>query len=175
MIEDSRTPCTACDEELSLSKGARQELKQRAEHEKARLYTCKRQATLDISICQAQLKSIVSSNVLAMDSELTPGVVQAIVPVEFLRQWRAWANRPQDKPRPGAIDNTWLICQHDRLLIDPRLPQDLGTSVAFVSLADWEILQDLSVDSIALTHKPYKAAEQVRRRTVNNLDKQRMS
>lgn len=158
-----------------MSKGARQELKQQAEREKARLYTCKRQATLNVFIYQAQLKSIVSSNVLTIDPELTPGVVQAIVPVEFLRQWRAWTNRPQDKPRPAAIDNTSLICQHDRLLIDPRLPQDLGTSVALVSLTDWEILQDLSVDSITLTHKPYKAAEQVRRRTVNNLDRQCMS
>jgi ubiquitin carboxyl-terminal hydrolase 48 len=136
-----------------LSKGARHEIKQRAEREKASCIHAGDERPLLFHLFQDKLRNIISSNVLAMDFEVTPGVSQAIVPAEFLRQWRAWINRPQDKLRPGAIDNNWLICQHNRLVIDPSIPQDLGTSVSLVSLADWEILQDMSVISIAHSHR----------------------
>ncbi|KAF8480713.1 cysteine proteinase [Gautieria morchelliformis] len=76
-------------------------------------------------------------------ANVVPGVSQAIVPAEFLRQWHAWISRPQENARPGTIDNTWLICQHKRLIIDPSVPQDLRKLLSLVSLADWEILQNL--------------------------------
>ena len=101
---------------------------------------------------QEKLRGIISSNVLAEEPEVIPGVSQAIVPADFIRQWRAWISRPYEKPRPGAIDNTWLLCKHGRLIIDPSVPQDFGTSVTLVLLTDWGILQDLSVLYTPSTH-----------------------
>ncbi|KAF8587403.1 cysteine proteinase [Ramaria rubella] len=116
--------CTACDEDLSMSKEARQELKQQVDKEKEKL------------------KGIFP-NVLAFDPEFDPGVCQAIICADFLRQWRSWIGRPHEKPRPGAIDNTQLICKHNRLVIDPNVSQDLGSSVSVISLSDWQTLHEL--------------------------------
>ncbi|KAF8498895.1 hypothetical protein JB92DRAFT_956190 [Gautieria morchelliformis] len=126
-IDHPRVSCSACNKEVLLSKETRQELEQQVDREKERL------------------RSITSAVELDMDPDVVPGVSQVIVPAEFLRQWRAWISRPQENARPGTIDNTWLICQHKRLIIDPSVPQDLRKLLSLVSLADWEILQDLYV------------------------------
>jgi len=80
-----------------------------------------------------------------MDTEIIPGMIQAIIPADFLRQWRSWINRPHEKPRPGPLDNTWLFCKHDRLVIDPNISRDLGTTISLVPLPEWAILQELLV------------------------------
>ncbi|KAF8498901.1 hypothetical protein JB92DRAFT_2983100 [Gautieria morchelliformis] len=99
-IDHPRVSCSACNKELLLSKETRQELKQQVDREKERL------------------RGITSAVELDMDPDVVPGVSQATVPAEFLRQWRAWISRPQENA-------------HLRKLL------------SLVSLADWEILQNL--------------------------------
>lgn len=89
-----------------------------------------------------------------MDPEVIPGTTQAIVPTDFLRQWRSWINRPHEKPRPGPLDNTWLLCKHGRLIIDPNVSKDLNTSISLVPLPEWAILQELSVLLVIFPTQP---------------------
>lgn len=75
--------------------------------------------------------------------EVTPDIPQALIGADFVRQWRAWINKPYDQPRPQMIDSSWLICQHGGLVVDPNLPEDLGSSVVPVSFDSWVSLLDL--------------------------------
>ncbi|KAF8511943.1 cysteine proteinase [Hysterangium stoloniferum] len=123
---DEHPQCSPCEDDLSLSKENRQELKQRVDREKDKL------------------KELATTNLYAyIESSSTPGVRKAIIGVDFLRRWRAWISRPQEKPRPDAIDNTWLICKHDNLVVDPSIPEDLKTSVSLISMQQWASLQEL--------------------------------
>lgn len=111
---------------------------------------------------------LLASTLLAMDPQPTPGVRQALIGADFFRRWRAWISRPHDRPRPETIDNSWLLCQHNQLLVDPSISQDLGTTVLLISLKDWDHFMDLWVPfffimepqfSLTHTHFPVTGAD----------------
>jgi len=103
---------------------------------------------------QERLKGLMSSYVASNDSINEPGVFHAIVGADFIRRVRAWINKPHDNPRPDEIDNSWLICKHKGLVVDPDAPQDLGSTIIRISFEDWTALKNLYGSSLLSCKSP---------------------
>lgn len=82
-------------------------------------------------------------NALNSDMSSLQNVPCAIIPAQFVKNWRQWLSRPSDVLRPDMVDNTLLICEHGLLALDPNSPTDLDSSLAIIKRSDWEILENL--------------------------------
>ncbi|KDQ17979.1 hypothetical protein BOTBODRAFT_104384 [Botryobasidium botryosum FD-172 SS1] len=119
-------PCIICQENIAISKNGSLEARKRAEEEKMRL------------------KSLVNSNPV-MITRLIDGLMYAIIPGVFYRQWRAWLTKPQTEPRPGDMDTKQFLCKHEQLLLDPNVETDLfkDINVVIIKLSEWNVLHEL--------------------------------
>lgn len=84
-------------------------------------------------------------NTLSDDILLLEGVPYALIPTNFVKNWKQWLNRPTETVRPDSIDNTSFICEHDKLVLDPNSPTDLDSSLVVIKRSDWEVLETLWV------------------------------
>ncbi|KDR73501.1 hypothetical protein GALMADRAFT_72029 [Galerina marginata CBS 339.88] len=116
--------CAVCDAEVHISKEDKKEFRRQAEEEKARLKF----------IYQSFLDAWADS------SERT---ACAVVPSQFIRNWRRWVNNPSDHPRPTAVDNKPFFCEHDLLIFDPNCFNDLDSSITIIERDNWDILQSI--------------------------------
>lgn len=67
----------------------------------------------------------------------------ALVPSEFVRQWRQWVSRPANTSRPTQIDTGIFVCEHGMLNVDPNLPLDMESShLSVIRLSDWDALKE---------------------------------
>ncbi|GJJ12668.1 hypothetical protein Clacol_006912 [Clathrus columnatus] len=123
---DEMPDCPSCEVSAAISKENRHEMKLRVDREKD------------------TFRMLLASTFMGMEPQPTPGVRQALIGADFFRRWRAWISRPYDKPRPESIDNSWLLCEHGKLVVDPS--KDLGTSVLLITLKDWENFLGLLTD-----------------------------
>ncbi|PFH54210.1 hypothetical protein AMATHDRAFT_135316 [Amanita thiersii Skay4041] len=115
-------PCEICNLLFQTNKEDRKEIKRRAEEEKVQLFSLYN-TEIDEDAC---------------DVDTGPC---AIIAADFVRSWKDWLTFPADKPRPGMIDNTSLLCEHDMLVFDPNSPIDLNSSMVLISRADWDALE----------------------------------
>jgi len=81
-------------------------------------------------------------NILTKNMTPLENVPCVLIPVQFLKSWKQWLNRPTDA-RPETIDNTPFICEHDLLAIDPNSPIDFDSSLAIIKRSDWDVLETL--------------------------------
>ena len=88
---------------------------------------------------------MIDTDVFGSKAPQPPGVPLAIINPHFLRAWRSWLLRPGDRPRPEALDNSCLLCEHDKLNFNPSISSDLNDSAAIITLEEWRILEDMFV------------------------------
>lgn len=82
-------------------------------------------------------------NALNGATRLLEHVPCALVPAQFIRQWKQWLFRPAGLPRPESVDNGPFICRHGLLILNPNIASDMDNSVAVITGGDWDVLQDL--------------------------------
>ncbi|KAF4614469.1 hypothetical protein D9613_002689 [Agrocybe pediades] len=129
--------CAVCDAEVHISKEDKKEVRKRVEDEKARL-------------------SFISQSSLDAWAELGDFAPCAVLPTQFIREWKRWISSPFDNPRPGLVDNNRFICQHDHLLFDPNCHSDMESVITVVKKDEWDVLQSLydAGPFIGLTKRP---------------------
>lgn len=76
------------------------------------------------------------------NTRLLQDVPCALIPAEFARAWRQYTYRPLKFPRPGGLDTTCFVCEHNQLNIDPN-SNDLDTSICVIRKDDWNTLNEL--------------------------------
>jgi hypothetical protein len=81
-------------------------------------------------------------NALSGNTALLENIACALVPASFVREWKLWILRPGHHPRPGRLDNSPFLCDHDLLALDLNRG-DLDRSVCLVRRTDWDVLEDL--------------------------------
>lgn len=67
----------------------------------------------------------------------------ALVPAVFVRAWKQWITRPTESPRPGDIDTSPFLCEHQHLMFDPNCRSDIGEVLCIIKRVEWEILATL--------------------------------
>ncbi|KAH8116817.1 cysteine proteinase [Phellopilus nigrolimitatus] len=118
--------CAACDVVVHQSKESKLEQRRKAENEKAllhRLHNDKvfgRQSIMDNIPC-------------------------AIVPSAFIHEWTSWLVKPGEARRPVAIDNSYMLCDHGLLNVDLSDEFDFDDTLAVVTRAEWDLLQNLYI------------------------------
>ncbi|THH10686.1 hypothetical protein EW145_g1149 [Phellinidium pouzarii] len=116
--------CEVCATMVHISKESKLEQRKKAEDEKAQLprlndnHVFGQQALIEHALC-------------------------AIVPSPFIHEWRAWLIKPGEVQRPAAIDNSYLICEHGKLIVDLSDGTDFDDELAIVSRTEWDLLQNL--------------------------------
>ncbi|BGP13819.1 hypothetical protein JCM10213_006348 [Rhodosporidiobolus nylandii] len=65
-----------------------------------------------------------------------------VVPREWCRQWCSWAKQrnPDHKARPGVIDNSGFLCEHDLLCLDLVREVEGQNNVEVVGVKEWKYL-----------------------------------
>ncbi|THH17534.1 hypothetical protein EW146_g3292 [Bondarzewia mesenterica] len=116
----------------------------------------------DAEHCAARLKHM-HDNALNGNTTLLEHVPCALIPAQFVREWREWILRPADNPRPDAVDNTSFFCTHEMLNIDPK--SDLDSSMCLVRREDWLVLEELygAGPLIEVENRPERDAKGVAR------------
>lgn len=71
------------------------------------------------------------------------GASCAIIPSEFVREWRLWIQRPGDAQRPTGVDNSHLMCEHGDLIVNLTDSDDFDEDLAVVSVEEWEKISSL--------------------------------
>lgn len=71
------------------------------------------------------------------------GASCAIIPSEFVREWRSWIQRPGDAQRPTGVDNSHLMCEHGDLIVNLTDSEDFDEDLAVVSVEEWETISSL--------------------------------
>lgn len=91
-------------------------------------------------LIQARLKRLYDS---AWDVEeaLPIDTPCAIVPAQFLRDWKRWLVHPTENPRPERVDNSPFLCEHDMLAFDPNYPEDMDSTLCIIDQSEWDILE----------------------------------
>lgn len=67
------------------------------------------------------------------------------MPAEFIHSWRSWLLKPGTVQRPDSVDNSFLICEHGKLVIDLSNAHEFDEDLAVVTEGEWEILKNLYV------------------------------
>ncbi|TFY82365.1 hypothetical protein EWM64_g1642 [Hericium alpestre] len=134
-LSDDAEQCAICEADIQVSREDRQQMRKRAEDEKARL-------------------KYMHDNALNGNTKLLENVPCAMIPAQFVRSWRQWVTRPSLQPRPEKVDTSMSLCEHNLLCIDPN-SSDFDTSVTLVRLQDWQVLEELYETGrlIAVTHQ----------------------
>ena len=88
-------------------------------------------------------------NALNRNSIFLENVPCVLIPVQFLKNWRQWLNRPTET-KPEKVDNSPFICEHDLLAVDPNSTLDLDSTLAIIKRSDWDILETLQVHRVIL-------------------------
>ncbi|KAF8212019.1 hypothetical protein K438DRAFT_1223096 [Mycena galopus ATCC 62051] len=117
-------PCLVCDGLVNMGLEDKLEIRRRADEEKAKL-------------------KHMYENALDGNVSLLSDVPCALVPVEFVRAWRAWLSRPTEKMRPDRIHNLPFFCEHDMLAIDPNCSTDIDGLLVVIQRSDWDELARL--------------------------------
>lgn len=140
----SKAECQVCQMHLDTSKEAKLEQRKKAENEKVRkMYSVSGPPTNN-DIFQALLSRLQTDNLFGRKSLLGEREC-AIVPSDFIRAWRSWLSKPGDTSRPISLDNSYLFCEHGKLLVDFNDTADFGDDLAVVSKSEWETLTTLCV------------------------------
>ena len=91
---------------------------------------------------QAQLSRIATEDHFNSIMALADGPC-AIVPSQFIRDWKRWVENGGEAIRPARIGTQELICEHGGLLIDLLDQHALDNSIAIISLKEWSTLLTL--------------------------------
>ncbi|KAJ3775406.1 cysteine proteinase [Lentinula raphanica] len=67
-------------------------------------------------------------------------VACALIPLDFLRCWRKWVNKPSEYDRPEKLDNSGFFCKHQMLNVDFS---DFESTAAIIKRTEWDALEDL--------------------------------
>ncbi|KAF9246150.1 hypothetical protein BU15DRAFT_39647 [Melanogaster broomeanus] len=126
--------CAICEALINTSKEDKRELRKKAEDEKARLRH-------------------MHDNALIGNTLLLENIPCAVLPADFIRNWRKWLSRPTDA-RPDKIDTSPLFCEHGNLVFDPNASNDWDNSIALIQMSEWRILDGLySCGSVVAVEK----------------------
>jgi len=124
-----------------MSKEDKRELRRRAEDEKVfhdaseRVHSGPRGVD---PLIQSKLKHM-NSMTYAFFSGSSPSC--AIVPSQFYKSWKRWADSPTSQPRPESIDNAPFLCKdHQMLLYDPNSPGEMDPVITLIRRDEWEEL-----------------------------------
>ncbi|KAJ7063468.1 hypothetical protein C8F01DRAFT_78645 [Mycena amicta] len=122
-LSDDMEPCMVCDGLANMGVEERQQLRRRAEEERAKL---------------KPLHENTDSYTSSLDK-----VPCALVSNAFIRAWRSWLTRPAENIRPDRIDNESFFCEHGLLAFDPNCPADLAGSLVVIRRSDWDELEQI--------------------------------
>ncbi|KAF7294772.1 hypothetical protein MIND_01014800 [Mycena indigotica] len=122
-LSDELESCLVCDSLVNMGAEERQQVRRRAEEEKARL----KALYDDASSYQASLDDVSC----------------ALAPADFLQAWRAWVSRPSENLRPDRIDNKSFFCEHNLLAVDPNCEADWRGALAVIKKSDWDHLEQI--------------------------------
>ncbi|TFK42426.1 hypothetical protein BDQ12DRAFT_644097 [Crucibulum laeve] len=122
-ISSNEEACVICDALIHISKEDKRELRRCAEEEKAKL------------------KRLHDALTFGLDGSQSPFFT--VLPTHFLNGWRKWVDNPTVHTRPGKVDNTPFLCEHEMLAFDPNCPTDLDSTLAIIKSEDWDILETL--------------------------------
>lgn len=87
---------------------------------------------------QAKLRHMLE---YASDKDLfLENVSCALIPLDFLRSWRRWINKPLEVTRPNNLDNSVFFCEHKMLNLD--FP-DIESTAAIIKRTEWDQLETL--------------------------------
>jgi hypothetical protein len=134
-------PCPACDALAENSREDKRELRKKAEEEKVECFCFCYHHGQCLTPRQARLRHM-QENALNGNTALLENVPCALVPANFVREWRLWILRPGHHPRPARLDNSPYLCDHDRLALDLN-GGDLDRSVCLIRRPDWDALEEL--------------------------------
>ncbi|KAJ7087835.1 hypothetical protein C8R44DRAFT_28584 [Mycena epipterygia] len=123
-ISGDMEPCLVCDGLMNMGKEDRLEVRRRAENEKAKF-------------------KHMYENALNGNISLLSDVPCALVPAGFIHAWRQWLSQPTEMVRPGQIDLTPFICEHEMLALDPNCPTDIEGVLVVIQRSDWDELKKL--------------------------------
>ncbi|KAJ7047010.1 hypothetical protein C8F04DRAFT_1062446 [Mycena alexandri] len=123
-ISGNEETCLICNGLKNMGVADRIEARQRAEEEKTKL-------------------KHMYDNALNGNISLLSDVPCALVPADFVREWRQWVNRPGEKIRPDRINNAPFFCEHDMLAFDPNCSTDWEGSLVVIQRSDWDLLARL--------------------------------
>ncbi|KAJ3732305.1 cysteine proteinase [Lentinula guzmanii] len=113
-------PCPICEVTASERKANNSEHRKQAETEKAKL---------------KHMLEYASDKNLFLEN-----VDCALIPLDFLRCWRKWANKPSEFTRPDDLDNSGFLCEHGMLNLDFS---DFETTAAIIKRNEWDVLEAL--------------------------------
>ncbi|KAF8892462.1 hypothetical protein BD779DRAFT_1770408 [Infundibulicybe gibba] len=113
--------CAICDALVHISKEDKRVVRKQAEEEKARL------KSLHDTLSDVHL--VIDENTLG-----------AIIPTQFLKEWKQWLQKPTDVIRPCSINNAAFICEHNLLGLDPNSSVDMSDSFTIIERNDWNTL-----------------------------------
>jgi hypothetical protein len=91
-------------------------------------------------ICQAKLRSLYDSSEYH-GTIAEEGQPCAVLPSEFVRAWRQWLTQPTTAPRPIALDNSSLLCEHEQLVFDPS-DIEKDENIKVIKLGDWKTIEN---------------------------------
>ncbi|KAJ3905046.1 cysteine proteinase, partial [Lentinula edodes] len=111
-------PCSVCQVLASERKANNFEYRKQAEIEKAKL---------------RHMLEYASDKDLFLEN-----VSCALIPLDFLRSWRRWINKPLEVTRPNNLDNSVFFCEHKMLNLD--FP-DIESIAAIIKRTEWDQLE----------------------------------
>ncbi|KAJ7775067.1 hypothetical protein B0H16DRAFT_1672615 [Mycena metata] len=123
-ISGNEETCLICDGLKNMGDADRAEARRRADEEKNKL-------------------KHMYDNALNGNISLLSDVPCALVPADFVREWRQWVLRPHEKIRPDRINNAPFFCEHDMLAFDPNCSTDWEGSLVVIQRSDWDLLAPL--------------------------------
>jgi len=135
--------CSICNAEVHISKEDKKEIRRRAEDEKVFFCVAFYRNIFVLKLfAQARLRFISQSSLDSWtdDSDMDHC---AVLPTQFVRDWKRWVNSPFDNLRPEGVDNNQFICQHGLLLFDPNCPSDLDSIITVIKMSDWDTIQSM--------------------------------
>lgn len=129
-----------CDALIHISKGDKKEIRKRAEEEKVSGIS---EYTLPLlSSMQAKLKRLCDST-LDIEHDHPKDMPCAIIPAQFLRDWKRWLVHPTENLRPEEVNNAPFMCEHDMLAFDPNYPEDIDSTLCVIDQGEWDTLETM--------------------------------